>query len=95
VWAEGKQDKALLEFYKKCIALRKKYQALRRGECNFLYARDAQLIMQRWTADEEIIIAFNVSNKPFEINLEHNGKCYFLSMEPYNYDVIINKKNKS
>lgn len=92
IWDKEKQDKELLEFYKQCIALRKEHKALRRGECSFLYAHDYQLIMQRSMEEEEIIVAFNVSNSPFEMDLVYRDKHYSIAIGPYSYDIIIDKK---
>lgn len=91
IWEEGKQDRELLEFYKRCIGLRKNHVALRRGECSFLYARDSQLVMQRSADREKVVVAFNVSDRPFEIDLEDGGKSYSIILGPYDYDIIIDK----
>ncbi len=88
IWNEDAQDKELLEFYKKCINLRKKYTALRRGECNFLYAKDAQFVMQRRFGSEEVIFAFNVSSKSSKIDLHINQSNYDIYMRPYEYKII-------
>ena len=92
IWDEEKQDKELLEFYRKCISLRKTHAALRRGGCKFLYARDAQLVMQRYTDEEEVIIAFNASMEQSEIAFIANNKDYSISLAPYDYKIIIHKK---
>ncbi|HHW71391.1 MAG TPA: alpha-glycosidase [Clostridiales bacterium] len=89
IWDENSQDRDILNFYKKCIALRKRYRALRRGHCRFIYAQESQLVMKRYTESEELLIAFNVSNSPAKIdvfidkNRQHN-----IRLDPYGYEVI-------
>lgn len=89
IWDEDRQDKDLLEFYKDCIALRKRYTALRRGNCKFVYARGSQLVMKRYTDSNQVLIAFNVSNKSAKINtfIDENRQ-HIIELSPYGYEVI-------
>ena len=95
MWDENEQDRDLLKFYKDCIALRKRHTALRRGYCKFIYASDSQLVMKRYTDSNEVLIAFNVSNKPTKIDIfidEHTQ--HNIKLGQYGYEVTCLDKYK-
>jgi neopullulanase len=54
---------SLRDFYKSAIKLRKSYKALRTGDFQFIYAQKRQAAYRRKLGDQEVIIAFNVSQK--------------------------------
>ncbi|MBI9043018.1 MAG: glycoside hydrolase family 13 protein [Anaerolineaceae bacterium] len=53
---ENKFDQDLLSFYKKCIALRHKYEVLRLGEFKSLYARDLCFVYLRQMGNEPVVV---------------------------------------
>lgn len=55
----GNEDKILLDFHKKIIAMHKAYSALRGGSLVFLMAEHGVLAYGRWDARESVVCAFN------------------------------------
>ncbi len=74
------QNKGLLDFYKKLIAIRNKYPCLQKGNVEFLYADSTNpvFVFERKFDDKRIIVAFNLSETPQIINqkLELNNVEY-------------------
>lgn len=72
-WDEAKQDRELFTFYQQLIALRHAHPALRaEGHVRFLQARPegSQLILERQSEDERILILFNRSEETAIIEFE-------------------------
>jgi glycosidase len=72
-WDEAKQDRELLGFYQKLIALRHAHPALRaEGTVRFLQARagGSQLVMERKSDTERILVLFNRSEETAIVELE-------------------------
>lgn len=89
IWDKARQDKELLEFYRDCIALRKEHVVLRRGDCKFVYASGSQVVMKRYTDYDQLLIAFNVSDKWASIDIPmEKGKIYNIKLAPYGYKII-------
>jgi glycosidase len=78
-WDESKWDQELLEYAKACIALRKKHDPLRRGGYRRLYAEGEVMAYMRSHENENITVAFNVSNeeKTIELPFEKKPKVLF------------------
>lgn len=62
-------NQAQFDFYKKLIAIRKKYPALIDGSIEFLTTSGKQLSYVRKTSTQSIYVYFNASNKPVEFLL--------------------------
>ncbi|WP_337034959.1 alpha-glycosidase [Paenibacillus illinoisensis] len=72
-WDEAKQDRELFTFYQQLIALRHAHPALRaEGHVRFLQARPegSQLILERQSEDERILVLFNRSEETAIIEFE-------------------------
>jgi len=81
-WDESKWDKELLEYAKSCIALRKEYDSLRRGEYKRVYAEDQVMAYSRSYKKEHVTVAFNVSNEEKTIELAFEKKPHVLFGKP-------------
>ena len=66
-WQIVERRKQFPEFYKQIISLRRDHSALRRGETEWLRNSDEQRVVTflRRDTEEEILIAINLSNRPF------------------------------
>lgn len=60
-WDRSKWNLDLLDYVKRCIALRKTHPALRRGTYHRLYARDDVFVFGRQLGDQRIVIALNAA----------------------------------
>lgn len=72
-WDEAKQDRELFTFYQQLIALRHAHPALRaEGHVRFLQARPegSQLVLERQSEDERILVLFNRSEETAIIEFE-------------------------
>ncbi|MGG4482767.1 alpha-glycosidase [Paenibacillus illinoisensis] len=72
-WDEAKQDRELFTFYQQLIALRHAHPALRaEGHVQFLQARPegSQLVLERQSEEERILILFNRSEETAIIEFE-------------------------
>lgn len=71
LWDEEKQNKDILDYYKKWIKIHKKYSSLKNGEFKSIYVNDdAQVyIFKRFNEFEELYIAFNFSNNNVSLDL--------------------------
>lgn len=84
IWDEDRQNKELLNLYKKLIEVRKKEKALVYGEYVNLYKKENVLVFKRTFKDEEIVVVLNNSDKFHNINLE---------IEKAQYIDLISKEN--
>jgi cyclomaltodextrinase / maltogenic alpha-amylase / neopullulanase len=55
----GKWDAAMLQYTKDCIALRKRFKALRTGDFRFIYAEGNAVAYLRKLGDEKLIVVLN------------------------------------
>jgi glycosidase len=62
-WDTTKWNNDLLSYTKKCIAMRQKHPALRRGSYHRLYAADGVYVFGRKMNDETLVIALNAANQ--------------------------------
>jgi len=69
IWEQNKQNKELLELYKKLIKIRKEEKALVYGEYTSLYKKDGVLAFKRTLEDEEIFVILNNSDDSHKIDL--------------------------
>jgi neopullulanase len=81
-WDKSKWDKDLLEYAKTCIALRKEFISLRRGEYKRLYAEGDVMAYYRSYKNEVLTVAFNVSNEAKTINLSFEKRPLVLFGKP-------------
>lgn len=68
---EVKQNKELLDFYRKVIRLRNNNLALQKGSLNFLYTNDEKksFVFERKLDDNWFVVAFNLGNETDKISL--------------------------
>ncbi|GIV77946.1 glycoside hydrolase family 13 protein [Litorilinea aerophila] len=66
----GQWNEALLDFYRRAIALRHRYPVLRRGDLRILYAQGQTFAMLRHLGREAAVIVFNAGNQQATLRLE-------------------------
>jgi glycosidase len=81
-WDESKWDKDLLEYAKACIALRKEHASLRRGEYKRIHAEGELMAYARSFRNENVIVAFNISDDEKTIELAFSKKPHVLFGNP-------------
>lgn len=59
IWDQTTWNTALRDYFKRCIALRKRYRALRDGAFKVLLAQDQVVVYLRSWGDEKLIVALN------------------------------------
>lgn len=78
-WGIVERRKQFPEFYKQIIPLRRDHPALRLGEIEWLHNSDEQRVVTflRRGKDEEILVAINLSSRPFSGDIEvTNGPSF-------------------
>ncbi len=75
-WNEQKWNSDLRGYFKKAIALRHRFPALRRGEYNTLYAAESLYVFGRRDSQDQLVIALNAGDKAIEMPLLSN-QSYF------------------
>ena len=78
----GRENKEILDLYKKLTTIRNKEDSLKKGDFNFIYDSEELLIYERIYENEKIIVIVNPYNK--KINYELKNK----------YKVVINLIDK-
>jgi glycosidase len=75
-WQAGEMRREYPQFYRFIIALRKEQAALRVGETIWLHNSDEAHVVTyvRHTADQEILVAVNLSSTPFRGTVEASGE---------------------
>jgi cyclomaltodextrinase / maltogenic alpha-amylase / neopullulanase len=83
-WQIVERRKQFPEFYKQIISLRRDHSALRRGETEWLHNSDEQRVVSflRRAAEEEILIAINLSNRPFTGSIDVSRGTSFKDVTP-------------
>jgi len=83
-WPIAERRPEFPRFYKQMIALRRASSALRRGSLEWLRnSDDSRLVTYlRRTADEEVLVAINFSNRPFSGSVEAPGGGGFTDVTP-------------
>ena len=89
IWNNEKQNKELLDLYKKLILIRKNNIALVYGEYKTLYCEENVLIFERIYKDQKIIVAINNNYEECSIKLPINNKVY--DIKNGNIDYINNE----
>jgi len=71
-WAIGERRPEFARFYKQIISLRRSDEALRRGSLEWLHNSDESRVVTyvRRTPHEEVVIAINLSSRPFSGTVE-------------------------
>lgn len=72
IWDPAEQDRALFDFYKQIVQVRKDHSALRDGKFGFIAVdHERNLISyERWNDREHFIIAMNATDRPVEFQLD-------------------------
>ncbi len=74
VWNQEDQNLALLNHYKKLIAIRKHNRALTSGDFSVEYAKDKALAYKRSGDDDEVLVLINNSSQKHFFDLEVTGE---------------------
>ena len=83
-WANVERRPQFPQFYKQIISLRRDHSALRRGETEWLRNSDEQRVVSflRHDGDEELLVAINLSNRPFAGRVEVTNGASFKDVTP-------------
>ncbi len=69
-WDERRWNYELRDYYKKLIALRKKYRALSEGSFNTLYDQDGVVAVLRQWHEQQVVVVLNRTLHPLHLELE-------------------------
>ena len=72
-WDEGQWDHGLRAYVQRCIALRKRYPALRRGEWAWLLAKEGVVAYVRRLGEEVVVVVLNSNRKAVTLDLPVEG----------------------
>jgi len=72
-WDEGRWNKGLLEYTRRCIALRQEHPALRRGEFRTLFAHGEVYVFGRRLDDDVLIGVLNTGTQPWRLDVPASG----------------------
>jgi cyclomaltodextrinase len=72
-WDEGRWDRDLCAYVRRCIALRKAHPALRRGDFRWLFVGNDVVAFGRRLADETLLIVLNNSHRPVTVSVPVGG----------------------
>jgi cyclomaltodextrinase len=83
-WPIAERRPEFPRFYKQMIALRRSSNALRRGSVEWLRNSDEGRVLTfiRRSEDEEVLVAINLSNRPFFGSVEVGGGASFADVTP-------------
>jgi len=83
-WPIAERRPEFPRFYKQMIALRRSSNALSRGRLEWLRNSDEARVLtfMRQTPDEEVLVAINLSNRPFFGSVEVSGPASFADVTP-------------
>jgi glycosidase len=83
-WPIAERRPEFPRFYKQIMALRRSSNALRRGSLVWLQNSDEARVLSyvRRTADEEVLVAVNLSNRPFFGSVEVGSEPAFADVTP-------------
>ena len=83
-WANAERRPQFPQFYKQIISLRRDHPALRRGETEWLRNSDEQRVVSflRNDGNEELLVAINLSNRPFAGLVEVTNGASFKDVTP-------------
>jgi glycosidase len=72
-WDENRWDKTMLDFYKRCIQMRKEHPALRDGEFKVLLAEHDVLAYLRSKGEEKMLVVLNRSEYTRHVDIDLQG----------------------
>jgi neopullulanase len=72
-WDEGLWDQDLLDFVRRCIALRMEHAVLREGELTWLFASHDLVAYARRLEDDVLLVVINASRKPATVDIPVEG----------------------
>jgi len=75
-------DVSLRDFFKSCIALRKAYPALRRGEFLTLFAQDQRYAYMRRLGGETLVVALNNGPRTWQMDI-NLGESSFSGLQSH------------
>lgn len=83
-WPIAERRPEFPRFYKQIMALRRSSNALRRGSLGWLRNSDESRVLTfaRRAEDEEVLVAINLSNRPFFGSVEITGGMGFVDVTP-------------
>ena len=83
-WANVERRPQFPQFYKQIISLRRDHSSLRRGETEWLRNSDEQRVVSflRRDGNEELLVAINLSNRPFAGLVEVTSGASFKDVTP-------------
>ena len=83
-WPMAERRPEFPRFYKQMMALRRSSGALRRGTVEWLHNSDESRVVTyvRRTAEEEVLVAINFSNRPFFGSVETTGAAGYADVTP-------------
>ncbi len=83
-WPIAERRPEFPRFYKQIMTLRRSSDALRRGSLEWLRNSDEARVLTyiRRTEDEEVVVAINLSNRPFFGSVEVGGAASFADITP-------------
>ncbi|MGH9929530.1 MAG: alpha-amylase family glycosyl hydrolase, partial [Pyrinomonadaceae bacterium] len=83
-WPIAERRPEFPRFYKQMMALRRSSNALRRGSLAWLKNSDEARVLSfvRRTADEEVVVTINLSNRPFRGSVEVGKEGTFADVTP-------------
>jgi glycosidase len=78
-WSIGERRPEFARFYKQIISLRRNDDSLRRGSLEWLHNSDESRVVTyvRRTPRDEIVVAINLSSRPFNGNVELGGSSAY------------------
>ena len=72
-WDERRWNRGLRDYMQRCIALRRTYPALRRGEYTSLYAHGKVVAFGRRLKDDTLVIVLNTGTEPWDVQVPVGG----------------------
>ena len=83
-WSISERRPEFLRFYKQMTSLRRASEALRRGSVEWLRNSDESRVVTylRRTRDEEVVVAINLSNRPFFGSIEVAAGSGYVEITP-------------
>ena len=72
-WDERKWDRELLDYVRRCIALRAAHPALRRGDLTWLFTEQGVVAYARRLAGETLVVILNATRQPVTLGLPVTG----------------------
>jgi cyclomaltodextrinase / maltogenic alpha-amylase / neopullulanase len=78
VWDADQQDRDLLLFYRRLIALRKEHEALRTGALRFVHAKpgDSRLVFERVTDRERLLVIGNAGRRSAQLSVKLDARAW-------------------